>query len=425
VRSRDLSFSESSFTAIMMDLDPGQTHPSYASIHTGTNELETSFGSLKVGAANPPSKVPEEENRVPAHVEEHGINPDMPAEKMPLDIQAPAPPREYSWLFVVPRKELPYNRYRHLSKTDEWYMDNPHTKQRVCARFTTLLDPTVLCRALHHAVEAFPAVAGLIGRDEEGKRWFKLDSERVTLQLIMVSESMLENQGYWPWVFERHKLPSPGRESPPLFQAFMLRSPNPSLGCALIVSFDHILGDSSSYAMFLRSWSEAYVEADKEFVDREACKDSPPDIYPDDRIPRVDPNNMKWAHRFRVCPQAMNSFKQSLRERWGILTTNDILMAQAAVALAPMRTGREESKYVRIALLADQRGRGEPEHVQVCRLHTCLLACVCVISRFHVHEQHCFGTHTYIMYVHMHAYRYAHGYYMHTYMQTTTWHIYA
>jgi len=111
-----------------------------------------------------------------------------------------------------------------LRSSDEYYFDNPHRIQRVCVKLNHVLDPTSLVKSLVEVAKAFPLVSSTVSAPmvaaagEAARRRFNLDTERVTVQLIAVSPWMMSNQNVWCSMLERHRVASPGKERPPLFQ---------------------------------------------------------------------------------------------------------------------------------------------------------------------------------------------------------------
>jgi len=151
--------------------------------------------------------------------------------------------------------------------------------------------------------------------------------------------------------------PGYGSDASPLFQAVMLVSNDLSEGCILIAGFEHVLGDATSYSMFLRTWSEKY----------EACLHAHRDQLSPAVLPAVE-FQMPFTRReirslrrfFAFSAEGIGSLKDSSMDG---CTTNDILMAQCACALAPirlanMRLAAEAAGAARILVMADRRGRG-------------------------------------------------------------------
>lgn len=181
-------------------------------------------------------------------------------------------------------------------------------------------------------------------------------------QVILVSPWMFANQSVWCYIFESHRKCLPGRDRPPLFQAFLVRCSDPRYGCCLVAGFDHVLGDGASYGMFMQAWSDSYeAETLRRPPRPEAAYEVPPHAYPyeGECFARVD--FTKTAHRF-VIPAEVLAVQKACIGRGGV-SSNDILMAQALVALGPARRAAgdgETNKFARVALLVDQRGRGLP-----------------------------------------------------------------
>ena len=119
------------------------------------------------------------------------------------------------------------------------------------------------------------------------------------------------------------------RDKAPLFQAFLLRCQDPLKGSALIASFDHVLGDGASYAMFISHWSAMYTKELLRSPPRpEAIHEVPPHVYPHEEECFSRRDFGKLAHRF-IMTAAFLSASKVLAAAKCVVTSNDVMMAQA------------------------------------------------------------------------------------------------
>jgi hypothetical protein len=215
-------------------------------------------------------------------------------------------------------------------------------------------------QSLRAALQVHPRVGSRLELYYD-KPTFHLQAGAVDVHVIKVgSHVMKQSPDTWLQVCEKSmppQNPGYGSDASPLFQAVMLVSNDLSEGCILIAGFEHVLGDATSYSMFLRTWSEKY----------EACLHAHRDQLSPAVLPAVE-FQMPFTRReirslrrfFAFSAEGIGSLKDSSMDG---CTTNDILMAQCACALAPirlanMRLAAEAAGAARILVMADRRGRG-------------------------------------------------------------------
>lgn len=195
--------------------------------------------------------------------------------------------------------------------------------------------------------------------------------ETAKLPMVLVDPSILDT--YLDISFLCERLSEGVPPDVPLAVFVFFRTPNPSDGCVLVSAFHHVLGDATCYARFLKSWSAVY-EAN--------CKRSGYVPHPISDIPKrpctkadlrrghpkANPSNSFTARRYFFTESQLKNIKGTVigsSNPLGI-STNDVLIAQAACALGPGRRaeisgGPNGRDFAYIALLADHRGRGLDE----------------------------------------------------------------
>ena len=185
--------------------------------------------------------------------------------------------KEYMWLYSVPMTVLDFDKFIDLSSLDQYYFDHPHRRQCIALRFSHILDPTILTRSLHYAIEMFPKVGS---RTElfEGSRCFHLNTEQTKLKLVNVKPEFLTNISDL-WRICSFFCANQDKEHRPLFQAYLFRCSDESHGCVLIAGFEHSLGDAASYAMFISAWSIIYSEKIQASSGLSTMAEFPPDVF--------------------------------------------------------------------------------------------------------------------------------------------------
>ena len=242
-------------------------------------------------------------------------------------------PEEYMWCFSVPIASSEVNRFIDLSSTDQYYLDHPHRRQCVALRFLHLIDPLLLVRGLHAAIQQFPKVGSRVVI-YDGSRRFHLENEQTKLRVVMVSPDFLTDIFEWRRLFYLFS-DRLDRQHKPLFQAFLMRSRDESLGCVLFAGFEHCLGDAASYAMFIACWSEEYQQQLTRHAANTALTQLPPDIYasPDEGDYGDGPqtnHDRPEPRRYELSAELLSTMKAEMRRLSGDnhLSVNDILMAQ-------------------------------------------------------------------------------------------------
>ena len=163
-----------------------------------------------------------------------------------------------------------------------------------------------------------------------------------------------------------------------LFKGCLLVSDDAAAGSILVAGFSHVLGDAMSYSMFLRSWSDCYQsEKYRTPLDRPTL---PTGIF---QMASLSPLPAQTQRQKGMVSRCFSFDHQDVQARKGLLisssgdqdrlhlescTTNDILMAEFACAIAPARiaslcratrrTLDPNHQTVQILVLADRRGRG-------------------------------------------------------------------
>ena len=184
---------------------------------------------------------------------------------------------ECMWCFTVPLVPSKVNRFIDLSSTDQYYFDHPHRRQCIALRFAHMLDPTLLIRCLHAAIEKFPKVGSRVV-SYEGRLKFQLETEQTKLRLIIVQPKFIEDIFDWRRIFFLFSdRADQGHKS--LFHAFLMRAPDASHGCVLMAGFEHCLGDAASYAMFIAAWSDAYRNQLLRGASLSPLTDIPPGVF--------------------------------------------------------------------------------------------------------------------------------------------------
>jgi len=205
---------------------------------------------------------------------------------------------------------------------------------------------------------------------------FHLDAAEISLRLIVVAPEVLTlgSPPEWQHVCETMAAPD-AKCSGALFEASLLTSHEASAGSVLVAGFSHVLGDATSYSTFMCSWSEHYRRL---LADQPAAMAGLPSGVFDMAMARASPTQPRRPvvpGRFCFTQQDLQNLKarffppgatyEAGRHR---CTTNDLLMAQFACAIAPARLAamRQAAGWawdpilqpVQILVLADRRGRG-------------------------------------------------------------------
>jgi len=297
-----------------------------------------------------------------------------------------------------------------LSLEDVHYAESSYRTQRIALRFTHTLDPLLLTQALHLAITEYPRVGSrLVVHHDEPK--FHLEAGEITVRLVAVAPEVLSSGGAaWDNACQSmspQKKVGFGPDATQLFEACLLTSHDAEAGCVLVAGFQHVLGDATSYALFMHKWSTIYharaghklrelfpAAGDHEDAGKAPGAGLPrPDIPKDAFSPPLSakrssgsPEKDQSRRLFALSTQQLLSLKESMlaggaKYDGRICSTNDILMAQCACAMAPSRLValREAAGLVasrssadvstdaikdpinstaRIVVLADHRGRG-------------------------------------------------------------------
>ncbi len=319
------------------------------------------------------------------------------------------------------KKNKQFDTFRDLTPTDEYYFDYPHAPQRICLRFSKLLDPMVLCQALDKTSEVYPgvyfrkgkqillcgasfacweiavkrgAMAAAFMREPsvwpancyyyvhalfdavalskvamfKGKRSFHVGCEDAKLCVIVVPLEILNSPREMSMICDKMQQGVP--PDVPLFSAFVFRCKEASKGCAVVSCFHHVLGDATCYSVFMRKWSEFYHQLDNQKgITRTPANELPTGVYQKretrpKQVAAIPPNPNISARRYLFTPKFLASLKKELGSNPDRLTTNDLLLAQCMCALGPLRRhalGGAASPAAYVALLADHRGRGLDE----------------------------------------------------------------
>jgi hypothetical protein len=147
----------------------------------------------------------------------------------------------------------------------------------------------------------------------------------------MVSPDFMSDIYAWRNAFYRLS-DSMDKDGKVLFQSFVMRCSDPSLGCVLFAGFEHSLGDAASYALFLSRWSEIYGSLESQSGANPAA-DLPNAIFatPVTSVENVlEPTGRPSPRRYELSPEMLSAFKADMRRQSGEpnLSVNDILVAQ-------------------------------------------------------------------------------------------------
>jgi hypothetical protein len=97
----------------------------------------------------------------------------------------------------------------------------------------------------------------------EGAPKYHLEAAEINVRVVSVAPDVLRSASLKAWDHVCQSV-SPtkkggfGDDATPLFEACLLVSHESAAGCLLVAGFQHVLGDASSYSMFLRCWSDIY-----------------------------------------------------------------------------------------------------------------------------------------------------------------------
>ncbi len=233
--------------------------------------------------------------------------------------------------------------------------------------------PRAQPQAMQMAMAELPRVGSRIVQ-HNGTHKFHLDAAEIIFRLIVVAPDVLISGSPPEWRHVCETMAAPHTSSGgALFEAYMLTSHESSAGSVLIAGFNHALGDATSYSMFMCMWSTQYRRI---LDDRPAAMKGLPSGVFDMAMTTAAPTQPRRPvvpGRFCFTQNHLQSLKAQLFPSGaaidaGQCTTNDILMAQFACAIAPARLAALRKaarcawdpihKPVQILVLADQRGRG-------------------------------------------------------------------
>eukprot|EP00286_Rhodomonas_abbreviata_P019134 CAMPEP_0181311160 /NCGR_PEP_ID=MMETSP1101-20121128/12981_1 /TAXON_ID=46948 /ORGANISM="Rhodomonas abbreviata, Strain Caron Lab Isolate" /LENGTH=733 /DNA_ID=CAMNT_0023417857 /DNA_START=108 /DNA_END=2309 /DNA_ORIENTATION=- len=277
----------------------------------------------------------------------------------------------HEYTYCVSKKEVTMHRLQDLTPLDEHYHNNPHRIQRIGFHYASMLSPTKLMQSLQLTIEDFPIVGSKVVHchGQTGLRHrFHLDAENVSIRLINVEPHMLDSMERCEELCEAVTPRSPDQKENPLFECWIFKSSDISKGSILIAGFQHTLGDATSYGIFMRRWSEHFQQIAKT---EEASNDHlllPPGVFTDYAcIPKRFPKNpLGTIYRsYAFSDFALAAVKRAVSNSGckELLSGNDILLAQCAVALAPTRfqaSGQHLDSLTRIFILCDSRGKSLP-----------------------------------------------------------------
>lgn len=293
------------------------------------------------------------------------------------------------WSFSVPLDDEPHKLVP-LTMLDVHYVEIVYKHQCIALKFPGLLHSGVLAESLHAAFKDFPTVGSKLTHFN-GLHQFDCNSVKAEVRLCLVNDKVFSNIYDWNRVFEdvTKDIQSKNGNNLPLFYAVLLRTLNPQHGCILLAAFNHVLGDASSYGVFLRRWSEEYVQAmnssnetstetlplkvlqkfDAIFsTANEEFKQSNNDIhsfwpsYANISKPALSLSTpLPQPFRFVLSGDVMLSLKKEFQlDQYPFLTSNEILMAQCVCALTPSRISVPNSGFetvTRVCVIIDRRGR--------------------------------------------------------------------
>ena len=227
----------------------------------------------------------------------------------------------------------------------------------------------------------------------EGKNRFHLDAAEINVRLVRVEPRtvLAGSATEWEQVCDA-MAPQPkshcGLGAASLFDACLLASQNPRAGSVLIAGFQHVVGDASSYSTFLRTWSEKYEELLKGSARQPVLSlELPKGTFRIPKLPSQPSAGRKFlSGSFRFSDSRLRSLKTCIspnssgnnNSQGQQCTTNDVLMAQFACAIAPFRLSAMRAAAglssdaggfsqapndpihtpPHIVVLADRRGRG-------------------------------------------------------------------
>lgn len=267
---------------------------------------------------------------------------------------------------IVRREKLEFERLLQLSWLDRYYWDNMHAMQWLGFRFSEALDPTLTVQSLKMAIAEYPVVGSKVIVDD-GKNKFHFDAETVSLRLVRVEGRMLEKLDELQQLCDVIRVPNADQKQNPLFKAFLYKSSDVRDGSALICGFQHCVGDAMSYSLFMHFWSRCY-ERLCQTTTLPPDLEMPPEVFAQysllkSRHHRTDSSPLYRHYAFSARDLQLLKQEVMVESLEGeILTTNDILCAQCAIAVAPFRFEKlglegDMEEEVRIYMLVDSRGR--------------------------------------------------------------------
>ena len=288
------------------------------------------------------------------------------------------PSEDCCWVYAVqPKRDLAAggeHRLQELADGDIPYAQQSYLVQRVALRFSHVLDPVLVAQAVRSALEEYPLAGSRLVK-HEGGTYFHLKSAEINVHVVNVPPRLLRSGAASEWLHVCEEMATPGGPKGcfvPIVDQFALQylsefyllvSADSTAGCVIIGGFQHVIGDATCYGLFLRAWSEKYEqglerklrellltggasngaeggEGRRQFIQAHLHR-LPEPVLPvgEFKVPlpkRVPKQSIRRLLRFS--PKGLESLKAQVSTDAGF-STNDILMAQFACAIAPFRLG--------------------------------------------------------------------------------------
>ena len=288
------------------------------------------------------------------------------------------PSEDCCWVYAVqPKRDLSAggeHRLQELADGDVHYAKQSYLVQRIALRFSHVLDPVLVAQAVRSALEEYPLAGSRLVK-HEGGTYFHLKSAEINVHVVNVPPRLLRSGAASEWLHVCEEMVTPGGPKgcfvpvvdqftlQNLCEFYLLVSADSTAGCVIIGGFQHVIGDATCYGLFLRAWSEKYEQGlerklrellqtgeasngaeggldRRQFIQAHMHR-LPEPVLPvgEFKVPlpkRVPKQSIRRLLRFS--PKGLESLKAQV----GIDTrfsTNDILIAQFACAIAPFRLG--------------------------------------------------------------------------------------
>eukprot|EP00667_Euglena_gracilis_P004767 EG_transcript_4793 len=218
--------------------------------------------------------------------------------------------------------------------------------------FQKFLEPQKLCQSLSATMPQFYTYTGTVAM-LNGTHHVKTAVHEPTIIALTLPYEIISIPSNWNQVIDSLPLrqaPVPGNK---MLQVLFLQTGSQADGCSLLVTVDHVVADATSVAFFVTAWSKMHARMFG------SVKPTEMSLPRDFELPVEEPGLVNRRIYFQS--QRLSPLKKLINEQTHsahAVTTNDILMAICAVAVAAHTV--PVTPKARISMMVDPRGRMIP-----------------------------------------------------------------